>query len=124
MTEKLVLQTMFFDLVSEGKLDQAAEIFGEDAVFYFPGFPEMKGRRAIRRMLGMFFRRFSAIRWQTEPEIYVDREGLVVSRWKVRGVFATGKEYLNEGISLVHINSDGRVTSFKDYFTSTDFSDR
>jgi ketosteroid isomerase-like protein len=123
MDERLELQRQFFDLISQNNLDAAMEIFSEEAVFHFPNFPEMKGRRAIRKMLGMFARRFAEIRWVTQPEIFCAAESLIVSRWKVQGTFKTGKDYSNEGVSILRVDPAGRVTFIKDYFTSTDFSD-
>lgn len=106
----------------------ASEIFTDTASFLFPGVPETIGKRRINFLLKGITSRYSSLKWEIKREFYCkdkfDNNCLIVE-WDVNGFFKTGKEYINQGISVITFESDTceKIKHFKDYFTSTDFSD-
>ncbi|WP_158809997.1 nuclear transport factor 2 family protein [Beijerinckia sp. L45] len=78
----------------------------------------MAGRPLVKRMLGLIRRRDTTISWEMDSVINTD--SWLTSPWSVRGEFQnTGASYVNEGLSLIRLNRDGRIAMLSDYFKDT-----
>jgi ketosteroid isomerase-like protein len=113
------MKTDFFDALSAGDIDRAASVFAVDGVLLFPGLRPVKGRPLVKRLLGVIRRRYEDIAWRpTGPTL--SAQGWVVTTWTVAGTFRqTGAAYDNEVLSLVRLDSDGRIAMLSDYFKDT-----
>ena len=113
------MKTDFFDALSAGDIDRAANVFAADGVLLFPGLRPVKGRALVKRLLGVIRRRYDDIAWRpTGPTL--SAQGWVVTTWTVAGTFRqTGTAYDNEVLSLVRLNDEGRIAMLSDYFKDT-----
>lgn len=121
------LQRDFFDRLTAENYEEACSIFSEDGSFLFPGVPEMQGKRKIAFILKRIRARFTQISWSVTKELQVEdnetKSHYLIVQWRVSGVYKTNKPYENDGVSILLLDENQKVKSFKDYFVSTDFSD-
>jgi hypothetical protein len=115
------MQVDFFDRLSDFDIAGAAEILAEDCLFLFPGLKPVHGAALTTRMLRVIRRRFAEIRWTRTMSLNAEPDWMI-SAWTVNGTFAGGGAYVNEVVSVVRLDSAGRVAYLSDYFKSTDFS--
>lgn len=109
----------FFDALSAGDIDTAAMTFASEGRLLFPGLRPVQGRPLVKRMLGIIRRRYDVIRWEpSRPLIQHDR--WMLTSWRVHGTFKDSRlAYENEGVSLIRLESDGKIAMLSDYFKDT-----
>ena len=113
------MQRDFFDPLSQGDIERAADVFARDGVLLFPGVRAMQGQALVRRMLGIIRRRYQEITWRPIGP-FIGSDGWTVTSWSVSGTFThTGLPYENEVLSLVRLNQDGKIAILSDYFKDT-----
>lgn len=109
----------FFDALTEGNIDRAAGTFAEDGTLLFPGLRPVRGRALVKRMLGIIRRRYAEILWTPASPTIASGEWMVTS-WSVSGTFKeTGLPYENEVLSLIQLDTDGKIRLLSDYFKDT-----
>ena len=113
------MQVDFFNALSAGDIDKAANTFAADGTLLFPGLRPVQGRALVKRMLGIIRRRYDTIEWHpTGPTIGSD--GWMVTSWSVSGTFKdSALLYDNEVLSLVRLDADGLISMLSDYFKDT-----
>ena len=113
------MQVDFFDALSEGNVDKAAGTFASNGTLLFPGLRPVEGRPLVRRMLGIIRRRYDHIRWRpTGPAI--GSGSWLVTGWSVSGTFKNSVlPYENEVLSLIRLDTEGRISRLSDYFKDT-----
>lgn len=113
------MQADFFDALSAGDIDRAANVFASDGTLLFPGLRPVQGRSLVKRMLGIIRRRYETIAWsRTSP--FIGSDGWLVASWSVSGTFKeSALLYDNEVLSLVRLSADGRISMLSDYFKDT-----
>ena len=113
------MKTDFFEALSRGDIARAASTFAEDGKLLFPGLRPMVGRPLVKRMLGIIRRRYEDIAW-TPGAPAIAAGAFIVTSWSVSGTFKdSGLPYENEVLSLVQLDSDGRIKLLSDYFKDT-----
>lgn len=113
------MQVDFFDALSAGDIDKAANTFALEGTLLFPGLRPVQGRSLVKRMLGIIRRRYETISWsRTSP--FIGSDGWLVTSWSVSGTFKeSALLYENEVLSLVRLSADGRIAMLSDYFKDT-----
>lgn len=109
----------FFDALTQGNVDRAAGTFAEDGTLLFPGLRPVRGRALVKRMLSIIRRRYDEIVWTPASPLISSGEWMVTS-WSVNGTFKeTGLPYQNEVLSLIQLDSEGKIKLLSDYFKDT-----
>ena len=113
------MRTDFFDALSAGDIERAANTFALDGSLLFPGLRPVKGRALVKRMLGIIRRRYEVIVWESSGPAVLDN-GWLVTSWSVSGTFKDSNlPYENEVLSLVRLDAAGLIVSLSDYFKDT-----
>lgn len=113
------LKLEFFDALSTGDIETAANTFAADGQLLFPGLRPVQGRPLVKRMLGIIRRRYNDIAWQPNRTI-IQSEGWIVTSWTVQGTFRdSALLYQNEGVSVIELDGQGRIAMLSDYFKDT-----
>lgn len=121
-------QIDFFDKLAAEDFKGCIEIFSDNAVFIFPGVPQMEGKRKIEFILKRIYNKFKSKsgKFSVKKEFTGNDEKnnkFLIIEWENEAEFKTGKQYKNSGASILLFNEYGKVVYFRDYLNSTDFSD-
>lgn len=114
MSEQLVRS--FFEAVSSGDLDAAAEHLADDVVLEFPG-RRFGGRFEGRRRVMAFFkgnRRLFREPLRFDVSRVVASGDRAVAQWTNRGVTRDGRDYANRGATAFRITA-ARIAGIDDY---------
>lgn len=113
------LKEDFFDALSIGEIERAADVFADDGVLLFPNVRPMEGRALVKRMLGIIRRRYTSIAWRPIGPVLASNGWLVMSS-AVTGTFRVSDlPYENEVLTLVKLDPAGKVAVLSDYFKDT-----
>ena len=106
----------FFRAVNEHNTDQMADLFTEDAEFYFPKTQPLIGKEKILRFFKILFRQYPELSFNIERLIIEGNQAAV--HWTNRGKNRKGDPYENEGVTIFEEEED-MIVFMSDFFKDT-----
>lgn len=117
MEDLSVKVMLFFEFVSNKKLEQMGDFLKTDARLYFPKTQPLVGKERILKFFQVLFRQYPELTFTVQDTIVQQHK--VAVHWTNRGITRKGEPYENEGVTLF-VFEDGQVAFMSDFFKNTD----
>ena len=95
--------------------DAAAELFGEDAIYAWGPFDELRGRAAIRERWAAATADQRDVRFSAEP--IAEGDGLVVARWRCRfAIEGADRGVELDGVFVLRFEAGGLCCELREWW--------
>lgn len=103
-----------------GTLDTAklAQWFDEESELWLPPCESARGTRKILTIFSLIFRRYRELAWEVQA-VYPAGEQKLVYQTESKGIFADGRPYANDILTIIEFSPAGKIRFLSDYFKNT-----
>ena len=119
MATPIEIVTQFCDEVAAGDAAKAAEFFTDDAIYHNIPLDPVTGRDAIRETVGMFLGMADKVWFDT---LHIVAEGSLVMTERVDHFVMGERDIVLPVIGAFEVNSEGKITAWRDYFDMNQFT--
>lgn len=105
-----------FNFINEKKWDEVIDFFDDDASLIFPGTSPLGGVHRGKEAIKKYFRRMNIAVFDIRFDIknISESEEIAFIEWENHGRTRRGKEYNNNGVTVIKIKN-GKISELRDY---------
>ncbi len=110
---------LIFESMNRREFSELEPLVSEQLAFDFPGAGIVTGRKRVLIFLKALLRKYPRLLF-TVHECIAEKDRVCVV-WENEGRSASGQEYANRGVTVVHFEN-GLISLISDYFKDTSFA--